>query len=129
MLDVDHFKQVNDTYGHQRGDQVLTAVASLLRQHLRQYDVAARFGGEEFALILPHTQLSQAMDVAERLRTAVESLSLADGLQDIKLTVSLGGAAFPGGNVKSIDDLIREADDALYRAKRAGRNRVEPMDE
>ena len=127
MLDIDHFKRVNDTYGHQGGDRVLVAMAELLRGHLRPYDVAARFGGEEFALILPGTGLPQALEVAGRLREAAERLSFSGNLQDLKLTVSLGAAAFPFANVKTVDDLIREADYALYGAKRGGRNRVEAM--
>ena len=127
MLDIDHFKQVNDSYGHQKGDRVLITLADLLRRHLRQYDVAARFGGEEFALILPDTQLPQALEVAERLRAATEDLSFPGNLQDLSLSISLGAAVFPCGNIKTVDDLIREADYALYSAKRAGRNRVEAM--
>ncbi|HKK02253.1 MAG TPA: diguanylate cyclase [Desulfuromonadales bacterium] len=124
MLDIDHFKQINDTYGHQAGDRALEEVAKLLRQHLRQYDIAARFGGDEFALVLPHTKLPQALDVAERLRAAVETLSFPDGL---RMTASLGAACFPETNITAIDELIREADVALYNAKRAGRNRVGAM--
>ena len=127
MLDIDHFKQVNDSYGHQKGDRVLVTLADLLRRQLRQYDIAARFGGEEFALILPDTRLPQAVEVAERLRSGTENLSFPGNLQDLKLTISLGAAVFPCGNIKTVDDLIREADYALYSAKRAGRNRVEAM--
>lgn len=127
MVDIDHFKKVNDTFGHQQGDVVLQALADLLRAHLRQYDVPSRFGGEEFSLVLPQTDLVQAAHVAERQRQAAAELSFAGQLKDLKITVSIGVATFPGGNVKTVDDLIREADYALYNAKREGRNRVETM--
>jgi diguanylate cyclase (GGDEF)-like protein len=125
-----HFvKKINDTYGHQQGDAVLVASAGLLRNQLRQYDIAARFGGEEFVLLFPNTNLAQAAQVAERLRIAASNLSFAGAPDDLKIRISLGVAAFPCGNIKTVDDLIREADEALYRAKRAGRNRVEVMPE
>lgn len=127
MLDIDHFKQVNDTYGHQQGDTVLKAVADLLRQHLRQYDMAARFGGEEFSLVLPTTDLEQATEVAERLRTRVATIPFKSSLQNLTLSVSLGVATYPHGTVRTVDDLIREADYALYEAKRGGRNQVRVM--
>lgn len=127
MVDIDHFKKVNDTYGHQQGDAVLVAVSDLLRASLRQYDLAARFGGEEFTLVLPDTEMAQATEVAERIRAAASARSFTGSLKDLKLTLSLGVAAFPHGNIKSVDDLIREADYALYNAKRSGRNRVETM--
>ena len=127
MVDIDHFKKVNDTFGHQQGDVVLKALADLLRAHLRQYDMAARFGGEEFSLVLPETDLVQAAHVAERLRQAASKLNFSGRLKDLRVTVSIGAATFPGGNIKTVDDLIREADYALYNAKREGRNRVETM--
>ncbi len=124
MLDIDHFKKVNDTYGHQRGDLVLKRVANVLHAGLREYDIAARFGGEEFAIILPGTTLDQASEAAERIRLGCADISFTDELASLSLTVSLGVAAFPHSSIRHIDDLIREADYALYRAKRSGRNRV-----
>jgi diguanylate cyclase (GGDEF)-like protein len=127
MADIDHFKKINDSYGHQQGDAVLVDVAELLSTHLREYDKAARFGGEEFALIFPEADIPQAAEVAERIRTETGTLSFDGKLKDLHLTVSLGVATYPRGGISSVDDLIREADSALYTAKRSGRNRVETM--
>ena len=127
MADIDHFKRINDTYGHQQGDAALVDVAELLSTHLREYDKAARFGGEEFALIFPETDIRQAVEVAERIRTETGALSFDGKLKDLHLTISLGVATYPRGGISSVDDLIREADAALYNAKRSGRNRVETM--
>jgi len=124
MIDIDHFKQVNDRYGHQQGDRALIAVAEVLRGHLRPYDLAARFGGEEFCLLLPETALAEALQVGERVRSAVAGHRFSGPLAALRLTVSLGAAVFPGSGITSSDDLIRCADDALYEAKRAGRNRL-----
>jgi len=127
MADIDHFKEINDTYGHQQGDAVLVDVADFLNTRLREYDRATRFGGEEFALIFPQTDVPQAVEVAERIRTEACDLSFGGILKDLHLTISFGVATFPRGDIRSVDDLIREADSALYRAKRSGRNRVETM--
>ena len=129
MADIDHFKKINDTYGHQQGDAVLVEMARTLTIHLRKYDKAARFGGEEFALICPQTDLPQAVEVAERIRAEAAALSFSGILKDLHLTISLGIATYPRGNIQTVDDLIREADYALYNAKNAGRNRVEVMQE
>lgn len=127
MCDIDHFKKVNDEYGHQAGDDVLTIVADLLREHLRPYDLAARYGGEEFCLVLPEATLSQAKEVAERIRKRVEAFSFGGNLAKLSLTISLGVATIDGGNGNSEDKLIRLSDEALYLAKNNGRNRVETM--
>jgi two-component system cell cycle response regulator len=127
ILDIDHFKRVNDTYGHQNGDVVLVAVAEVIRTGLRGYDLAARYGGEEFMLVLPDTSLSGGVTVAERLRGAVQTFSFSPPLDNLAVTVSLGVATFPSALVDSIDSLIEQADEALYRAKQNGRNRVETM--
>lgn len=124
MADIDHFKKINDTYGHQQGDHVLQVVASLIRKALREYDLAARFGGEEFALIFPDTDLKSAYLVAARVRQMIAEYSFENTMQNLKMTISLGVAACPHNKIKDINDLIRFADDALYAAKREGRNRV-----
>ena len=128
LLDVDHFKAVNDTHGHLAGDQVLRAVASIITSQLRDYDIAGRYGGEEFAVLLPHTQPGQARRIAERLRTAVAAGDLTASAGDgpparIRVTVSAGVASLADGG-PGLPDLIAAADAALYDAKAAGRNRV-----
>jgi diguanylate cyclase (GGDEF)-like protein len=126
LLDIDDFKTINDSYGHQQGDIVLREVARVLRESSREIDEPARYGGEELAVVLPHTDLDGAFNLAERVRTEIEALDLAllDGMGRIQVTASFGVATLPG----SADDaraLFRAADDALYRAKRAGKNRTE----
>lgn len=128
MLDIDHFKKINDNFGHQQGDKVLQSLAALLKEHLRQYDLATRFGGEEFALILPETSEKDACLVAERIRQSIQELELDDLPTDFRMTASIGLATSPNEVMATPDDLIREADDALYNAKRRGRNRVERME-
>ena len=125
LIDVDHFKQVKDRYGHPVGDQCLKQVAQVLRSGLREAsDVAARYGGEEFCLLLPQTDSSGAQVVAERIRQKVEACELdANGIP-FKVTISVGVcAAIPGVN-NTIAQLIKQADDVLYRSKQSGRNRV-----
>jgi len=125
MIDLDHFKQINDSYGHPQGDQVLTQLADLLRRHLRDYDAVARYGGEEFALILPATSEEQALIVAERLRQAVGNMTFSDPMSDRKLTISQGIATFRKFTLGTAEDLLRRADEALYQAKQNGRNCIE----
>ena len=125
MLDIDHFKQVNDTYGHLQGDVVLQKVASQLQKELRSYDFAARYGGEEFVAILPDSTLSEALFVADRIRLAVLGNCFHGDLAPLNLTASLGVACFSLERSVSIDGFIKQADDALYRAKAKGRNRIE----
>ncbi len=124
MLDVDHFKAVNDAYGHPAGDRALREVARRLRRCLREVDLPCRYGGEEFAVILPHTDVAGALHVAERVRAAVEDepLALARGVAR-RITVSIGVAACPRDGVTA-QGLVDAADAALLQAKRAGRNRV-----
>ena len=123
MLDIDNFKSVNDTYGHQQGDVVLRRVARVVADSSRDADFPARYGGEEMALILPHTDLEGAYAIAERVRTAVESLRVPriDDAGVLRITASLGVAATTDG---SKDALIADADAALYDAKRQGKNRT-----
>jgi diguanylate cyclase (GGDEF)-like protein len=126
MMDLDDFKRVNDTYGHQQGDVVLSRVASVLREHSRDIDEPARYGGEEMAVILPETDLSGAELLAERMRTAIEGLSIPrlDGTDSpLRVTASFGVASLPQSAADK-DSLIAAADAALYRAKRSGKNRV-----
>ncbi|MDT8443039.1 MAG: diguanylate cyclase [Desulfuromonadales bacterium] len=125
MIDLDHFKRINDTYGHQQGDRVLQSISQEIQAQLRQYDSAARFGGEEFALLLPETNLSEGTMVAERLRQIISKIQFSDSISDLKITASIGIAAIPHKKINSTEDLIRLADNALYAAKSNGRNRVE----
>lgn len=122
LIDLDHFKQLNDTYGHDGGDQALAAVGHALLSELRESDLPARSGGEEFAVLLPDTPLEGALAVAEQLRRAIAAIELP--LPGARLTASLGVAVLPLHAVES-EGLMRAADRALYAAKRAGRNRVE----
>jgi len=128
MLDIDHFKQVNDDYGHLQGDVVLQKVALQLRKELRSYDCAARYGGEEFVAILPDSTLKESVFVADRIRLAIQETRYNGPLEKLGLTVSLGVASFSGEHDLTADGFIKLADDALYRAKTNGRNRVEIYD-
>jgi len=122
-LDVDHFKRVNDTYGHETGDRVLRHVAELIRQTVREVDLPARIGGEEFVVLLPETPLRQAAEAAERLRCVLETRPLVVNGSPLPVTASLGVAACP--DTPNPADVLAAADAALYRAKDGGRNRVE----
>jgi len=116
MVDVDHFKAINDSYGHLNGDTVLINLARMLRSYLRPYDVPTRFGGEEFALVLPNTNLECAREVAERLRVAAKELRFSGEIRELAITISIGVATCPADGVESEDDLLRFADSALYAA-------------
>lgn len=122
LADLDHFKNVNDQYGHVVGDEVLSAVASVLPHQFRPTDLLARFGGEEFAMILPNTDLTQATQIAERVRTAIASTRV-EFYPKIQLTLSLGLASLTPKD--DMNNLLTRADHALYQAKENGRNRVE----
>ncbi|MCX7597240.1 MAG: GGDEF domain-containing protein, partial [Armatimonadetes bacterium] len=119
VIDLDNFKQINDTYGHQVGDQVLAALGQVLREYVRTTDTVARYGGEEFAVLVPETHLEGAAVAAERLRQCVQAATLAP----VPMTVSIGVAAVPPC-LPDPDALMAAADAALYQAKRTGKNRV-----
>ena len=129
MADVDHFKRINDTYGHPAGDEVLRQMARLLTQKLRSIDKAVRYGGEELLVVLPETDLAEAGNVAERFRRTVEEhVFMVDPEDDeppipLRLTASVGVAGLPE-NADSLERLVELADRALYDAKNRGRNRV-----
>jgi diguanylate cyclase (GGDEF)-like protein len=125
MIDLDHFKAVNDTHGHQAGDQVLARVSAVLREQTRNEDVMARYGGEEFTAMIWPAEAQTLAAVAERLRSAVEAHPIGVGEVTLRITVSIGGCLHSGaeGSVTP-EQMIGLADEALYRAKREGRNRV-----
>ena len=125
MVDIDKFKRINDTYGHTIGDDVIIALAKVLKYNNRESDIVSRWGGEEFVILLPQTKEDGAMIIAERLRKSVEALSVDDG-NDKKLcfTISLGVATADIDDCSDIEDIINNADKALYIAKESGRNKV-----
>jgi len=121
MIDIDHFKKLNDEFGHLLGDEVLRQVSSIFEQHLRKLDVVCRYGGEEFAILVPETPGNRAMGVAEKLRRMIEGWNFPGVPRPV--TISVGVAEFPTDG-RSRDELMKAADDALYQAKQQGRNRV-----
>jgi diguanylate cyclase (GGDEF)-like protein len=124
MVDIDFFKKVNDTFGHTEGDQVLCRISSLLKTSVRKKDIVARYGGEEFILILPEARLEESFVIAERIRHLVENTLFEVRKTQVNLTLSMGVSSFPSHQVKSKEELVEMADQALYDAKRGGRNRV-----
>ncbi len=123
MLDVDFFKNFNDQYGHLTGDQILKEIGAIIKASIREIDIAGRYGGEEFCVVLPDTDLSGALLAAERIRSSVTKTSIKAYDTVVKATVSIGAATFPvHGSLR--DELLDKADWALYRAKKSGRNRV-----
>ena len=129
LLDIDRFKVINDTYGHLTGDEVLKEIAHTLMTMLREYDLAGRFGGEEFALLLPQTRAVDAFRIAERIRSAISGLCIiapgATGGERVHVTVSIGVAALDSGSKREYTELMAAADAALYRAKSGGRDQVQ----
>ena len=123
MADIDHFKRVNDTYGHPAGDEVLKNVANIIRKTVRKADIAARYGGEEFVLYLDHADEREAIQVSERLRLIIEQTRFEFGGREVVVTASLGIACYPSDG-KEIRELLGHADEALYRSKQEGRNRT-----
>lgn len=128
MLDLDHFKRVNDTYGHLAGDEVLKAFADLVRGCLRKEDLLARYGGEEFVVLLPGSSQAAATALAERIRDQVAANPLGGTDHRVRVTVSVGVASEAGDTLPSLESMLGRADEALYRAKADGRNRVVTVD-
>lgn len=124
MIDVDFFKKINDTYGHMAGDLVLKSIGQYLHQHLRLENIACRYGGEEFAIILRNVPGDLAEHIAERLRKAIEGERIVYRNTPIQITISIGIATLDRGDFETIEDLIRRADENLYEAKQTGRNRT-----
>jgi two-component system, cell cycle response regulator len=125
MIDIDHFKRVNDKYGHDFGDSVLKEVAAALLHNVREVDLACRYGGEEFAILLPHTSKDSALVVAERISKCVRCLNLACQAEALCITLSIGIASTRDVTTNEAEELVRSADVALYEAKRLGRDRIE----
>ena len=129
MVDIDHFKRINDNHGHLMGDRALVAIAQVLQQAVRMHDVLGRYGGEEFGIIMPHTDRDGGELAVERCRKQIEEhrVSLEDS-GELKITASIGMVCYPRPDVRRLEDLIGMADAALYRAKEQGRNRVVIVD-
>ena len=127
MVDMDGFKSINDRYGHLAGDRYLHAIAETIRNELRAADICCRYGGDEFCFLLPETNLDAAKTIAERIRTAVSEKIVGDQGAVLRATVSIGLATYPDHPAEDLHGLLRNADEALYRAKRAGRDRVVPF--
>jgi len=129
MIDIDHFKEVNDTFGHQTGDAVLQRIARVLQQTTRQSDFVARFGGEEFVVVLPATDAETARSICERIVMAFRNTGHVIGSDHAKVTISIGCATHsPQTLFDSVADFVKAADQALYTAKTRGRNRCVPFD-
>ena len=124
LLDVDHFKGVNDTYGHQKGDEILVAIASLLKKVCRTNDIAARYGGEEFLMILPQSNAQGAFKIAERVREEMMKMNFTGNESNFSVTTSCGVAELDRDFIKNTDQLVAIADHALYEAKNSGRNKT-----
>jgi diguanylate cyclase len=125
MLDLDHFKSVNDIFGHPNGDTILKWIAGVMKSQLRDTDILARFGGEEFTILLPGTSVEGAYNVAEKVRLAIEHCTFPGQMEKLKLTASFGITSLTADANATFDSVYREADKALYRAKDKGRNRIE----
>jgi len=128
MIDIDHFKKINDTYGHPAGDEAIKATVETVRDQVRTIDIVSRFGGEEFVALLPETTVEGGLTLAERIRQAIEEMPVFWEDSEIRFTVSIGLAALRAGE-DSIEKALKRADDGLYQAKEGGRNRVILMDE
>ena len=124
ILDIDRFKRINDTYGHLAGDRVITALSEKLMSRYRESDLLCRFGGEEFVILMPNTELDVAALLAERTRKEVEKLQVPYNGKTISMTVSIGVSQVDLENEETLDPVLKRADDALYIAKKQGRNQV-----
>jgi len=124
MLDIDHFKKINDTFGHQAGDQVLKRITEEITASLRDYDLTFRYGGEEFVAMLPDTSLHEARKVAQRICQKVHAVRFPDALANLQVSISIGVTSFPGMDAGTAEELLEQADQALYRAKTNGRNQI-----
>ncbi len=125
LIDIDHFKEINDSYGHLVGDQVIREIAQIIQKSVRDVDTVARYGGDELVVVLPKTNLEEALIAAQRIRKKIRTFLFKDGGQSIPITISMGIAQCPASLIKTPDDLFRSADQALYAAKKKGRNRIE----
>jgi len=123
MLDLDYYKEINDTYGHNVGDQALRQITQLCQEGIREVDILARYGGDEFIILLPETTLDQAAEIAERLRSNMESSQIEIDSITISTTLSIGVSGTVNKHTE-LTELLKWADVALYKAKQAGRNRV-----
>lgn len=123
LFDIDHFKKINDTYGHQAGDEVLKKISNILVSNVREFDFVARYGGEEFVIILPQTDKEKGISISENIRNKIKMLEFKSNSQSFKITVSIGIAEFPR-EATSKSQLIRICDERLYRAKKQGRDRI-----
>ena len=128
MIDVDHFKKVNDTYGHNAGDEVLYEIGQVILRNIRGFDLAVRYGGEEFVVVMPDTPLEVALGVADRLcnKMTDDQVKISGSKDTISVTLSIGVAISQSPN-DNAETLLKQADEALYEAKRSGRNRVIPI--
>ncbi len=124
MLDIDHFKKINDTYGHLQGDKILKSFSEILKTTIRHTDIAARYGGEEFSVLLPHTDIKGAFLEGERIRVRVSMAEFPCQDQILNITVSLGISTYPHEKIQTANDLVSYADRLLYEAKRLGRNQT-----
>lgn len=124
LIDLDNFKAINDKFGHQVGDSVLTKISALIKKQMRTSDVLGRYGGEEFLIILPNTSIEGSQSLAERIRKSLESNPVNVGRRRITATLSAGVVSYGGNYPSSYEDLIKKADKALYQAKKEGKNRV-----
>ncbi len=124
MIDLDHFKHINDTWGHHAGDQVLIAASKVMMKNARKTDEVGRYGGEEFAMLLPGTSARRAAQIAERIRRKISDMNVIVDGNSIEVTASFGVACFPSTDINNMEDLLKAADKALYEAKESGRNKV-----